>query len=152
MSEEECSQIQTMRSSRQKLKLLRSLSSRSNGDSASGRQHLSNDTRRTTSPIKSNTHRPFRNNNHRSSKHSTQELVSGVFRENSSSSLLPDPNLCIVGENFVIQNTENAGTLPKMDTVLSGEVKTKAFNICRDYLHGAWKQIDLPDLVIKRVR
>lgn len=37
-------------------------------------------------------------------------------------------------------------------TGLNSDIREKAFGICRDYLHGAWKQIDSKDLVIKRVR
>lgn len=37
-------------------------------------------------------------------------------------------------------------------TGLNSDIRQKAFGICRDYLHGAWKQIDSKDLIIKRVR
>ncbi|ODN04629.1 Choline/ethanolamine kinase [Orchesella cincta] len=33
----------------------------------------------------------------------------------------------------------------------NSDIRAKAFGICRDYLHGAWKQIDSKDLIIKRV-
>jgi choline/ethanolamine kinase len=38
-----------------------------------------------------------------------------------------------------------------MESHLNPDIRAKAFAICRDYLHGAWKQIDSRDLVLKRV-
>ena len=139
-----------MRSSQQKLKLLGSLGSRPNGTSASTRQHPSD--RRTTSPGTPTNHRPLRNNNHRQPP-KPQQLVSGSFRGNSTSTISVASLRTVAREISVLDETENAVSLPRMDTVgLTPEVRAKAFNICRDYLHGAWKQIDLRDLVIKRVR
>jgi len=39
-----------------------------------------------------------------------------------------------------------------MDSDLNPDIRAKAFAICKDYLHGAWKHIDARDLVVKRIR
>lgn len=46
----------------------------------------------------------------------------------------------------------HSSTTSTMDCELNSDIRAKAFAICKDYLHGVWKQIDARDLVVKRIR
>lgn len=58
----------------------------------------------------------------------------------------PDPR----SSNTLYEDFLNSSGMEPVSA--TADVRIKAFAICKDYLHGAWKQIEPKDLVLKRIR
>jgi hypothetical protein len=81
----------------------------------------------------------------------------GAYFVSTSASL----NLVNIGENNNLLSEQiqsltwteiHSSTTSTMDCQLNSDIRAKAFAICKDYLHGVWKQIDARDLIVKRIR
>lgn len=153
-----------MRSTRHKLKTLRGVS-RSNANGSGGipyrkhihYQHPANFHRH------SSTDNATANNSHLTSlNHSTNSRPrSKPYNQHPPAYLSPSSALQPISNgNHTTNNqnpprrTQNLAWVDIHSTAmdLNSEIRAKAFAICKDYLHGAWKQIDARDLTVKRIR
>lgn len=108
-------------------------SARSPQKSSNGSHNPTNSHKNSSVPCGNNN---LNNNNSKSSFHTVPSIVTS---DNNNINVFDSP-------------FEGGENLLNMEAGLSSDIRIKAFGICRDYLHGAWKQIDLRDLILKRVK